>query len=134
MLREQYLGPDRFQRVYDPRRAESSGLRGRGHRGHDNLSVHRRPLSVADNDVVGHTRFLPIQVSALYPGPNGYRSERLFSRCEMFNLSSLLFRRELKCLRNKIHSNLMASYLLAGIMWILNYTVRQQFDLPVPLL
>ncbi|XP_060833938.1 diuretic hormone receptor-like [Rhopalosiphum padi] len=30
--------------------------------------------------------------------------------------------KELKCLRNKIHSNLMASYLLAGIMWILNYT------------
>jgi len=30
--------------------------------------------------------------------------------------------KELNCLRNKIHSNLMASYLLAGIMWILNYT------------
>jgi len=25
----------------------------------------------------------------------------------------------------------MASYLLAGIMWILNYTVRQQFNRPV---
>jgi len=41
----------------------------------------------------------------------------------MFLLS---FHRELKCLRNKIHTNLMVSYLLAGIMWILNYTVRQQ--------
>lgn len=132
MLREQHLGPDGFQRVYDPRRAESSDLRGRGHRGHDNLPVHRRPLSVADNDVVGHTRFLPIQVSALlWTKRISFRT--IVFTLFIFNLLSLLFRRELKCLRNKIHSNLMASYLLAGIMWILNYTVCQQFDLPVPL-
>ncbi|XP_050523256.1 diuretic hormone receptor-like [Daktulosphaira vitifoliae] len=36
--------------------------------------------------------------------------------------------KELKCLRNKIHMNLMASYLLAAIMWIVNYTILFNTD------
>lgn len=60
MLREQYLGLNRFRRMYDTRRTQSCGLRGRGYGGHDNLFVHCRPLFVANNDVVGHFRFLPI--------------------------------------------------------------------------
>lgn len=62
MLREQHMGSNRLQRLHDTRRTESCDLRRRGHGRHYNLFVHSRPLSVANNDVVGHLRFLSIQV------------------------------------------------------------------------
>ncbi|XP_050435587.1 diuretic hormone receptor-like isoform X2 [Adelges cooleyi] len=43
----------------------------------------------------------------------------------MTSLAIIVFYKfkELKCLRNKIHMNLMASYLLSAIMWIITYTI-----------
>lgn len=130
MLRKQYLGPNRFQRVYDPRRAKSD-LRWRGNCGHDHLFVHSRPLFVTDYDFVGHFCVLPIQVSGIYES----KFFKVFFFTTSYNfLGKFWFYRELKCLRNKIHSNLMASYLLAGIMWILNYTVSRCFRFVVQIM
>lgn len=82
MLREQHLGPDQFQRVHDPRRSQSNGVRRRRHRGHINIPVRGRSLSVADNDVAGHFRLLPVQVSRnANAGCISFSSRYVFIRC-----------------------------------------------------
>ncbi|XP_073978597.1 diuretic hormone receptor-like isoform X2 [Rhodnius prolixus] len=40
----------------------------------------------------------------------------------------LIYYKDLRCLRNTIHTNLMCTYILAAFMWILNFTLQMSMD------
>ncbi|RZF33041.1 hypothetical protein LSTR_LSTR012776 [Laodelphax striatellus] len=47
-------------------------------------------------------------------------------------VSIFLYFKDLRCLRNTIHTNLMCTYIMADFMWILNITIQMSMPTNVP--